>query len=71
MKNSTISVQELQELLNENKPVFIPDVRPQDQRDEWHIPESIHKDAYEQLRLGNKSVLDIWVPENIPVVTRF
>lgn len=70
MNDSTISVQELQMLLNENKPVFILDVRPQPEREEWHIPGSFHKDAYEQLKLGNESVLDeVPIPENMPVVT--
>lgn len=70
MKNSTISVQELQGMLNEQKPVFILDVRPKEQREEWHIAGSMHKDAYASLNQGDASVLDeVAVPENMPVVT--
>lgn len=70
MNNSSISVQELQRLLNDKKPVFILDVRPTEQREEWHIPESFHTDAYEQLKMGNASALDeVIIPENTPVVS--
>lgn len=70
MKDSKITVKELQALLNEKKPVFILDVHPQEQREEWHIPESVHKDAYAPLNNGDQSVLDeISIPEDIPVVT--
>ena len=65
-----ISVKELQKLLDEKKPVFILDVRPQEQREEWHIAGSVHKDAYGQLNKGDESVLDdLSIPENIPVIT--
>lgn len=70
MKDSKISVQELQKLLNQKEPVFILDVRPQEQREEWHIPESIHKDVYDQLKKGDQTALDgINIPKDIPVVT--
>ena len=70
MKDTNISVKELQRLLKEKKPVFILDVRPEDQRQEWHIPESAHKDAYGPLKKGDYSVLDdVAIPGEIPVVT--
>lgn len=70
MKSKNISVEALQERLNKNQPVFILDVRPEEQREEWHIPESVHRDAYAPLNNGDNSVLDdIQIPENTPVVT--
>lgn len=70
MKDMSISVKELQTLLKEKKPVFILDVRPMEQREEWHIPESFHKDAYGPLKNGDQSVLDeLSIPANTPVVT--
>ena len=70
MKNLNISVQELQRLLTEKKPVYILDVRPQEQREEWHIAESFHIDAYGPLNKGDQTVLDdLEIPENTPVVT--
>jgi glyoxylase-like metal-dependent hydrolase (beta-lactamase superfamily II)/rhodanese-related sulfurtransferase len=70
MENQSISTQKLQHLLDMNKPVFILDVRPQDQREEWHIPGSVHKDAYQKLKAGDTSVLDdVTLPDNTPVVT--
>jgi rhodanese-related sulfurtransferase len=70
MENPTISVQELQRLLTEKKPVYVLDVRPQEQRDEWHIAESFHKDAYGPLNRGDQTVLnDVEIPKNTPVVT--
>jgi glyoxylase-like metal-dependent hydrolase (beta-lactamase superfamily II) len=70
MKTDIITVKELQKILNEKKPVFILDVRTMDQRKEWHIPESVHKDVYKALKDGDPSILDdIAIPENIAVVT--
>lgn len=70
MDNETISVKELQQLLNLRKPVFILDVRPKAQRDEWYIEGSLHKDAYEKLNSGDRSVLDgLEVPTEGTVVT--
>jgi hypothetical protein len=39
-------------------PSLFLDVRPQQQREEWHIPESVHRDAYAPLNSGDNSVLD-------------
>lgn len=70
MKNSKISVQELQTFLNQKKPVFILDIRPEAEYEEWHIPESYHKDVYDLLKKGDRSALDrINIPGDIPVVT--
>lgn len=70
MDDKKISVTELQELLNKKQNVFILDVRPIDQREEWKIAESTHLDAYKRLNSGDNNVLDeITIPENATVVT--
>lgn len=70
MDNNSITVQTLQNRLQDNKPVFILDVRPQDQREEWYIPGSTHINAYQDLKDGNTAVLDqVDIPEDQTVVT--
>lgn len=70
MAESTISVQRLQKLLNENEPVYILDVRSAEEREEWHIPKSIHFDVYESLKMGRQDVFDdAHFPQNTPIVT--
>jgi rhodanese-related sulfurtransferase len=70
MKENKITVPELQEILNEDKRVFILDVRPEEEREEWYIPESHHIDVYEELKDGREDVFDDKdLPHNIPVVT--
>src|SRR5687768_3602747 len=65
----TISVSELQEKLVKNESVFILDVRPKDQRNEWKIAGSVHVDAYKQLNAGDDSALDmVEVPQHSTVV---
>ena len=65
-----ISPVELQEKLNKKEPVFILDVRPVEQRQEWRIAESTHVDAYKRLNAGDSAVLDeVDIPENTTVVT--
>lgn len=69
-KEIGINAEILRKWLEEGKPVFILDVRPKEQRDEWQIPGSIYLDAYKRLNAGDNSVLDeISIPENTPVVT--
>lgn len=70
MKEKIITVSALQEKLTRKEPVFILDVRPSDQRSEWHINGSAHIDAYKQLKAGDNSVLDaVDIPANSTVVT--
>jgi glyoxylase-like metal-dependent hydrolase (beta-lactamase superfamily II) len=70
MSTPTISAQELQKLLAEGKEVFVLDIRPKEQREEWKIEGSHYKDVYKALNEGNKSILDdINIPQHIPVVT--
>jgi glyoxylase-like metal-dependent hydrolase (beta-lactamase superfamily II)/rhodanese-related sulfurtransferase len=69
-KGSNVNAETLQTWLEEDKPVFILDVRPKEQREEWQIPGSHYLDAYQKLRAGDMSVLDeVTIPENMPVVT--
>jgi glyoxylase-like metal-dependent hydrolase (beta-lactamase superfamily II)/rhodanese-related sulfurtransferase len=65
-----ITVKELQEKLNKHENVFILDVRPEDQRKEWKIANSVHVDAYKQLNAGDDTALDIVdLPHDSTVVT--
>lgn len=70
MKNINISAQQLQTWLEQQDPVYILDVRPKEQREEWYIPESVHLDAYQRLNDDDDTVLDeINMPAHTPVVT--
>jgi glyoxylase-like metal-dependent hydrolase (beta-lactamase superfamily II)/rhodanese-related sulfurtransferase len=70
MDEKKISVKQLQEMLNKSQDVFILDVRPTDQREEWRIAESTHVDAYKRLNSGDNSVLnEVNIPHSVPVVT--
>lgn len=70
MSEKIITVDKLQEKLNNKERVFVLDVRPFEQRQEWKIAGSAHIDAYRQLNAGDDTALDIVdVPENSTVVT--
>jgi glyoxylase-like metal-dependent hydrolase (beta-lactamase superfamily II)/rhodanese-related sulfurtransferase len=70
MEEKIISVEKLQERLTKHENVFILDVRPIDERNEWHIPESAYVDAYKRLNAGDNSVLDeVDIPKDATVVT--
>lgn len=72
MSNSKISIsaEALRKQLEKKEPVFVLDVRPLSQREEWQIPGSHYLDAYARLNEGDDSVLDeIEIPENAKVVT--
>ena len=72
MENSRyqINTETLRNWLEKGSEVFVLDVRPQEQRTEWHIPGSTHVDAYKRLNQGDFSVLDdVRVPTNTKVVT--
>lgn len=70
MNKNIIAVEELRNLLNNQKPVYILDVRPDEQYEEWRIPESNHADIYQKLNEGNPSALEgLEIPKNMPVVT--
>jgi len=66
----SINAETLRKQLEEKKPVFILDVRPKEQREEWQIPGGNYIDAYKRLNEGDASVLDeIAIPENTEVIT--
>jgi glyoxylase-like metal-dependent hydrolase (beta-lactamase superfamily II)/rhodanese-related sulfurtransferase len=70
MDDKKVSASELQEMLNNKQNVFILDVRPTDQRNEWQIAESTHLDAYKRLNSGDNTVLDeVDIPKDATVVT--
>jgi glyoxylase-like metal-dependent hydrolase (beta-lactamase superfamily II)/rhodanese-related sulfurtransferase len=70
MEKTMIDPEILRIWLEEGKPVFILDIRPKDQREEWQIPGSNYLDAYQRLNAGDTSVLnEINIPEEMPVVT--
>jgi len=70
MDAKTITVDELQKKLDKHEHVFILDVRPTDQRNEWKIADSVHVDAYKQLNDGDDTALDVVeVPKDATVVT--
>lgn len=57
-------------MLEKQERVLVLDVRPNEQREEWQIPGSIHIDAYKRLNANDLSVLDdVKIPENTKVVT--
>src|SRR5690348_10001040 len=72
MSNSnskTIDAAALRDKIDNHEPVFILDIRPLSQREEWQIPGSHYLDAYKRLNEGDNAVLDeIEIPKNIPVV---
>ena len=72
MSNSTsktIAAATLRDKIDNHEPVFILDIRPLSQREEWQIPGSHYLDAYKRLNEGDNAVLDeIEIPKNIPVV---
>jgi len=66
----TVTVATLREWLAEHKPVTVLDVRAQEDRDQWSIPESVHVDAYEALKQGRSDVLiGVVKPARGPVIT--
>jgi glyoxylase-like metal-dependent hydrolase (beta-lactamase superfamily II)/rhodanese-related sulfurtransferase len=68
--NETVDAGKLREWLDNGEPVFVLDVRPLSQREEWKIPGSHYVDAYKRLNEGDESILnEIDIPENTKVVT--
>lgn len=68
-ENHIVDAEELREWLDNGEPLFILDVRPPSQRDEWQIPGSHYLDAYKRLNDGDHSVMnEIDIPENAKVV---
>jgi glyoxylase-like metal-dependent hydrolase (beta-lactamase superfamily II)/rhodanese-related sulfurtransferase len=67
---STVDAETLRAWLENNEPIFVLDIRPSSQREEWQIPGSHYLNAYKRLNDGDNSVLDeIEIPDNAKVVT--
>ena len=66
-----ITPERLREALEAGTPLTVVDVRPAAERAEWSIPGSVHVDAYQSLRDGDRSVLGGFaagLPADRPVV---
>jgi glyoxylase-like metal-dependent hydrolase (beta-lactamase superfamily II)/rhodanese-related sulfurtransferase len=56
--------------LEEKRPVTVLDVRSDEDREQWSIPGSVHINAYESLKAGERSALsDVELPTDRPIVT--
>jgi glyoxylase-like metal-dependent hydrolase (beta-lactamase superfamily II)/rhodanese-related sulfurtransferase len=65
-----IDPSELRDLLDRHADVTVLDVRPDEERAEWHIPGSLHIDAYEALKAGDSNALaGLDIPKGRRVVT--
>ena len=70
MPQSTISVEALRHMLEQGEPVTVLDIRPDEERSEWAIPDSVHFEAYEALKAGDERAMEgVDLPERLPVVT--
>jgi len=64
-----VAVSTLQEWLTKEKEVFVLDIRPQWQNEEWRIPGSVHFDAYDKLKENASTAFDeLELPTDVPVV---
>lgn len=64
-----IDVETLRAWLERGERVTVVDVRPTEERRDWHIPGSRHVDAYASLRAGDDDALDgLDAPRDRPVV---
>jgi len=65
-----IDVTTLRAWLEQKRDVFVLDVRTDEDREQWSIPESSHVNAYHALRAGLPGPLaELRLPPGIPVVT--
>ena len=66
----TIDAHTLNAWLSSGQPISLLDIRPMKERMEWRIPQSLHIDAYDQLKAGNaESLKALYLDKNTPVVT--
>lgn len=66
-----LAPEQLRQALDAHRPLTLVDVRPAAERAEWSIPGSLHVDAYDSLRAGDRSVLRAFaagLPHDRPVV---
>lgn len=65
-----IDIQQLSNWLKIGKNITILDIRPLSERNEWYIPNSVHINAYDNLKAGNlESLDDLQIDIHKPVVT--
>lgn len=65
-----IDVRTLRQWLEEKRPVTVLDVRLDEDREQWSIPGSVHVNAYEALKAGQRDLFsDVALPVGVPVVT--
>ena len=67
-----LTPEHLRDALDAHEPLTLIDVRPAAERVEWSIPGSLHVDAYQSLREGDRSKLEAFaerLPRDRPVVT--
>ena len=70
MPQTTISVEALRHMLEQGELVTVLDIRPDEERSEWAIPDSVHFEAYEALKAGDERAMEgVDLPERLPVVT--
>jgi glyoxylase-like metal-dependent hydrolase (beta-lactamase superfamily II) len=70
MTQTSIDVETLRELLEQNQPVTVLDIRGANDRAEWAIPGSLHADAYDALKANDPNALaELDLPSDRPVVT--
>jgi len=70
MTMTTMSRDDLRQLLERGAPITVLDVRPAAEHAEWCIPGSVHADAYDALRRGDPTALaDVHPPNGDRVVT--
>lgn len=69
-EKQSIAPERLARWLKEGKEIAILDVRPEAERRDWSIPESIHADIYDELKSGHSETLEsMELPDDRPVVT--
>ena len=65
-----IDVPKLRQWLEEKRPVTVLDVRLDEDREQWSIPGSVHVNAYEALKAGQRDLFsNVPLPVGVPVVT--
>lgn len=70
MSTQEITALALQQMFEDHKEVVVLDIRPQEQREEWQIANSHHKNVYDGLVSGDKTVFDdISFDKDTPIIT--
>ncbi len=65
-----VTTDKLRAALDQGEAVYVLDVRPREQYEDWHVPGSRHVGGYEALKAGREDVYDdLSVPDDAPVVT--